>query len=1097
MKQLKKLGILTCALLLSGNTTLFAQMPEWVNTFGSGNGRAFVNDIQTDALGNIYTIGSFDDYVYFEPQNPNSGHESNGGRDIFFAKYSSTGALIWVNTIGGTLQDEGRALALDNAGTIYITGSFRDSADFDPSPSVTKLGAVGNTDVFMAKYDNAGNLIWAKSMGGNLQDEALDIKINSAGNIVLSGYFNGTADFDPSPAVLNLTSAGSGDIFLASYDSNGNILWANGFGDTGWESGKAICLGAGDTIFMTGKFSSTVDFDPSGNIFNLSSAGGSDIYLAKYTPGGSFVWAFSLGAASSDEGTNLCYKSSNVYLTGTFRMTVDFDPSGSVFNLTSGNGGNNYDAYIAAYNAMSGSFVHAIQIGGSNTVWPNDIAAAGNGDIYITGEYMGTADFDPSPSVFNITSQGGNDIFLAAYTPALNFINAFGTGNTSSDDGRAVAINNNTDVLMGGYFTYDVDFDPSGNNLILDAYVTGGGFLSSYSPALAINWAKNLNGKNGGSDVGREIKIDSNGDIIVMGSFRGDVDFDPSVNTVILSSAPNANDLYLAKYSKQGSLLWVKSIAISGASNTKHFFLDAANNIYIAGRFSGTVDLDPSGNTYNITSNGSDDGYIAKYTNTGDFVWGFNLGGTSGDAVYGISIDNAGDVVVTGYIRGTVDFDPSGNVFNVVVPSGSNQLFWAKYTSAGAFVWAKAIESSGCGQGEGHHIVTDATNSIYITGRMACTTDFDPSGNTNNLVSNGGDDAFLAKYNSSGDYEWAFNIGGTSTDMGYALSISNNKVFVGGSFRDLVDFDPSLNVSYQLSNGLDDAFLAAYDLNGNYLWSKGIGGSTGNDRIESIYADINDNISITGYIHGQADFNPMSTPKIISAGTTNAFIAQYDNSGIYQFAFAIEGGLSMGYSIQSTNTDIYCTGFFRKDCDFDPSAFALNKKSNGQDDIFIAKYNYCTALDTSVSENNGTLTASETNALYQWIDCDTNQPLPGETNKTFTPSVTGNYKVAITKGLCTDTSACNIVVVISVTESTQISDVKMYPNPASDQVFIAAQGSLLREVIIYNMLGSQLKNIQASESAVQVSVSDIPAGVYFVNIFLQHGEKITKKLIVK
>ncbi|NUM51082.1 MAG: T9SS type A sorting domain-containing protein [Flavobacteriales bacterium] len=1081
-------------------TNVNAQMPDWVNALGNGNGRAFVNDINTDASGNIYIIGHFENYVFFDPLNSNSGFESNGSFDIFFAKYNSLGTLVWVNTLGSTKDDRGNAITLDNSGNIYITGIYKDSVDFDPSPSETKLISAGNNDVFFAKYDNNGNLAFANSFGGVDNDLVRDICLNSTNHIILTGSFYGTADFDPSPATFNRTSAGSADIYLASYDNNGSLLWVNSFGETGFDGSAALAMGNADTIYVTGRFNNTVDFDPSGNIFNLTSAGGSDIFLAKYVPSGAFVWAFSLGAAASDEGTNLCLHNSDLYLTGTFQLTVDFDPSGNVFNLSSGNGGNNYDAFIAKYNAQNGNFINAINIGGINTVWPNDISANGNGNVYLTGYFMGTADFDSSPSVFNLTSQGNTDIFLATYTSGLLFTDAFGTGKTSGDEAKAVAIDNSGNVLLGGNFIYDVDFDPSGGTFILDSYANGGGFLAKYTSALSFTWAKNVNGKNGDHDVANKIKVYTNGDVYVMGYFQGEVDFDPSGNTALVSSTPNESNLFIAKYSQAGSYMWAKALSLTNGWNIMQFALDVSGNMYITGELQTTVDFDPSGNTFNLTPVGNNDIFIAKYNNNGDFVWAFNVGGTNNEGGKGILIDNAGDVIITGYIRGTVDFDPSGNIFNITVPSSNNQIFWAKYTSAGNFVWAKAIESVGCGQGEGYDITCDAANNYYIVGRMSCTTDFDPSGNTSNLVSNGGNDAFLAKYSTNGDFVWAFNVGGTQSDNAYSVAVYGNKIGIAGKFRDLVDFDPSVNVGYQLSNGMDDLFLALYDLNGNYLWSKGIGG-TENDGANSIYFNSKGEVFSTGYFSGQVDFNPMSNPYILQGSNMGqTFVASYDSTGIIQYAFHLESsatGNSYGNAIHIFNDDVFVAGSYTKICDFDPSSASIIKTSNGKNDMFFAKYNHCSQLDTAITINGNTLIATQSSALYQWIDCNANQPIPGETNPSFTPNINGSYKVIITKGLCVDSSACINMVVESIKENNDSMGIKIYPNPAKEQLSIFSEYNSLSEVKIYNSVGSILLCNNIVDKITHLSVSEFPAGLYFVQVKLFTGESITQKLIIQ
>ncbi|MBW8050176.1 MAG: T9SS type A sorting domain-containing protein [Cytophagales bacterium] len=176
---------------------------------------------------------------------------------------------------------------MDASGNAYITGDFYGTADFDPGAGVQNLTSVGVRDIFFAKYDANGNYLWAKSIGGTSADFGNSIATNASGNAYITGFFYGTADFDPGAGVQNLTPVGINDIFFAKYDANGNYLWAKSIGSTSNDAGYSIATDAFGNAYITGFFVATADFDPGAGVQNLTPVGGSDIFFAKYQDSGS------------------------------------------------------------------------------------------------------------------------------------------------------------------------------------------------------------------------------------------------------------------------------------------------------------------------------------------------------------------------------------------------------------------------------------------------------------------------------------------------------------------------------------------------------------------------------------------------------------------------------------------------------------------------------------------------------------------------------------------------------------------------------------------------------------------------------------------
>ncbi|HLG33517.1 MAG TPA: hypothetical protein VI757_01445, partial [Bacteroidia bacterium] len=329
---MKKIVLLNSAFLIL-HSALFAQSPNWQWAKGiGGTGGDFGGAIAIDASGNVYTTGSFNGTVDFDP---GAGIFNLTGGGTFISKLDSTGNFIWAKAIVGTTNYYGGSIAIDPAGSgnVYTTGDFVGTADFDPGAGIFNLTAAGGRDFFISKLDSSGNFVWAKAMGGTSDDGGHSIAIDPSGSgtVYTTGIFEGTADFDPGAGVFNLTSAGWRDIFISKLDSSGNFVWAKAMGGTGDNQGRSIAIdpaGSGD-VYTTGFFYGTADFDPGAGTFNLTSAAASaDIFISKLDSSGNFVWAKQIGGTGSSGGASYSIAidaSGYVYTSGGFLGTVDFD----------------------------------------------------------------------------------------------------------------------------------------------------------------------------------------------------------------------------------------------------------------------------------------------------------------------------------------------------------------------------------------------------------------------------------------------------------------------------------------------------------------------------------------------------------------------------------------------------------------------------------------------------------------------------------------------------------------------------------------------------------------------------------------------------
>lgn len=403
---------------------------------GDDYGRA----IAVDNLGYSYITGSFGYNVDFDPGPGvyylNSTNILLGGAtwDQFILKLDPSGNFVWAKQIGGMNGiDQGTGIALDALNNVYTVGEYGgnpgDSIDFDPGTGIHNLiFHGGGSDLFVSKYDAAGNFIWAKNISGINDEGSSSIAVDQIDNVYIGTYFgaNGvvggyTVDFDPGPGVYNLTSTTQWDMSnaLVKLNNNGNFIWAKSLPIAPNAQLFYTSLTANAScVCATGFFSGTADFNPDPlTSYNLTDSGNLDVFILKLDPSGNFQWAKRIGGASEDVGFAITLGSGNeVYTAGEFWGNVDFNPSialADTFNVhTSGGAG----AFVCRLNT-SGNFVWAAGLGDQGQQsFAHAIATDEFGYIYTAGEFIGPCDFDPGVELtdtFTLNSfNGSTDIFI-------------------------------------------------------------------------------------------------------------------------------------------------------------------------------------------------------------------------------------------------------------------------------------------------------------------------------------------------------------------------------------------------------------------------------------------------------------------------------------------------------------------------------------------------------------------------------------------------------------------------------------------------------------------------------------------------------------
>lgn len=470
------------------------------------------------------------------------------------------------------------------------------------------------TGLFVVTVYKTQTFTWAKRAGSGTMDIGEAITTDAAGNVYITGFFQGTVDFDPGPGIANLSNSAGDDVFVAKYNSSGNFVWVKQFGgNSSFHHGKGIAVDGLGNVYTTGYFMGTVDFDPASTTANLSAMGQTDIFVSKLDPNGNYIWARRFGNTSADEGMSIAVDATgNVFTTGYFTGNVDFDPSTAVFTLNNSAGG---DGFISKLDAV-GNFVWAKQFGGSSgyTVI-NDLALDPSGNILTTGYIQSVTDFDPGPGSYTLSSVGGYDIFISKLDASGNFVWATSTGNISDDIGEGIDVDASGNVYTAGHFLGTVDFDPGAAVYNFTNTAGDDSFVSKLDASGNLIWVKQLTAGTSYENHAYDVAVDPAGNVFTTGFFGGTGDFDPSTtSTYTLTSAGGAYNIFVSKLDMNGNFVWACTMGSpSGAgSESRGISVDGSGNVYTTGWFNGTADFDPYPSVFNLTTAGNEDIFFHK-----------------------------------------------------------------------------------------------------------------------------------------------------------------------------------------------------------------------------------------------------------------------------------------------------------------------------------------------------------------------------------------------------------------------------------------------------------------------------------------------------
>ena len=771
----------------------------------------------------------------------------------------------------------------------------------------------------------------------------------------------------------------------------------------------------------------------------------------------SFEWVAHMGAPSNQIGSAItCDINGDIYAAGTFKGVVDFDPKIGVYNLT---GAAFYgDIFIQKLDANM-NLQWAKRIGGFRQS-VHSITNDPNGDIYISGYFQGTVDFDPGIGIANLISLGGGNHFILKLDPNGNFLWV----KQSQVYNNSLAIS--SDINGNIHTIRNVGSDLSVQKL--DGY--GNILWNKEFPILTTI---------GNSFKARDIGTDIYGNVYVTGYFRGTVDFDPGVGTTSLTSG--INDIFILKLDANGNFLLAKQINGKIWSNNANYrdegysiTADKSGNIYVTGTFLGTVDFDPGIGIANLTSSGYTDIFNLKLDVNGNFLWVNKMGMSSFDVSQSIVTDDNENI----YICGTEGSD----------------MFVQKMDPIGNVLWKKQPT----GRSDGSSLTLDLIGNIYTIGTVQNTTDMDPGTGTTNITSSGLYDCFIQKLSQCSPSKTNVIHACNSYTWIDGITYTTNNNTATYNLIDSMNCD-STTITLDLTINNSDTIIDTISACNSYTWIDGITYYQNNITAIKTYSTtlgcdsvVKLNLTINNTTTGTDTITECDSLTWIDGNT------YYANNN--STTFNIVGGaanscdslVTLDLTISSSTTGIDT----RTECDsltwIDGNTYYANNNS-ATFNIVGGAANSCDSLVTldltintinlSVTQTGTLLTADESGASYQWLNCLAMTPISGAVNQSYTATTNGDYAVTITKNGCSDTSVCYSVTGVSIIENNFENGPLLYPNP-TDGNFSIDLGKNYQNltITITDVRGKLIQSNTYTKSQLLNLKLEEPAGIYFLNI---------------
>jgi uncharacterized protein (TIGR03437 family) len=864
----------------------------------------------------------------------NSRYVLKGGQQIGFAvdDYDAAQPLVidpvidYSTFLGGVGSDEGLAIAVDNTGASYITGTTY-SNNFNTFAPLQTLNRGGKYDAFVTKLNPAGTaIVYSTYLGGSSEDSGQGIAVDSLGNVYLAGITN-SPDFTTRNAFQPALSGQANDAFITKINNDGTaIVYSSYLGGSNIDQAFALALDAGNNAYIAGSTASQ-DFNTRSPL-QANNRGGADAFIAKVNASGTaLVYSTYLGGSGLDEAYGVAVDATgNAYLVGATSST-DFNAINSIQPANRGQ----QDAFVAKVNVNGSVLLYATYLGGTAQDTAYAVAVDSNGNAVVTGNTFST-DFRVEQPI-QAFNRGSSDAFISKFNDNGSVL-LFSTylGGTAGDFGRGVAVDGNNEIYVAGR-TSSTDFNTFNalqgfNRGNLDAFVTK---LNSQGSQFI--YSTYLGGTQ--DDFAFGVAVDANGNAYVTGDTRS-TDF--TTRNPLQAANRGGFDAFVSKVNANGTeLLYSTYLGGSGEDLGLSVAIDTAGNAYVTG-YTSSNDYSTR-NPIQAVSRGGLEVFVTKILADGnDIAFNTYFGGNGSDTGAAIAVDGAGNAYVTGATTSTNL--PTRNPLQPANGGGANgglDAFIAKFNASGSnLIYSTYLGGNGGDQARG--IAVDAAGAAYLAG-ISFSDNFPVLGAAQ-PANRGIGDAFITKLNANGTaLVYSTFLGGTSTDSANAIALdaSGNAYIAGDTFS--TDFN-TRNAVQPASRGLQDAFIAKLNASGSeFAYATYLGGRR-NDLANGIAVDASGAAYVTGATTSP-DFNTANPlQNTYGGGDFDAFVAKLNPSGTALAYSTYLGGAinDNGNAIAVDNGgNAYITGV-TSSLNF-PRQNPLQNENRGGNDAFVTKLN--------------------------------------------------------------------------------------------------------------------------------------------------------------
>ena len=920
---------------------------------------------------------------------------------LFFVPTSFSQQFEWGIGLGSFQSgsnNAGMAVTTDSSGNVYSTGYFSGTVDFDPGPGISNLiGPVNLNSIFILKQDSSGGFIWAKKLETTSACQGTQITTDPIGNVLISGFFWDSCDFDPGPGIYRLHAenpdpmVSRSDCFLLKLDAQGNFIWANVIHGPGFEGMHFVKTDRSGNVFLWGDYEDSVDVDPGPGVVRFKSeASRRQGIVAKYNSLGDFVWAKEIDCDDRSLIFDLALDNqNNVFLAGYFNGTVDMDPGPAIDTVSN-----------SQFSSANGFVIKLNQAG--DYQWHRRFSGRNAG--------CSTIDLDP-----------------------------FG------------------DLIITGGYSEAINFTPDEGDLNMTTGISNSAFVAKLAPDGPVQWARSI-GKAGGKVKDIDAQVDVKGRIFIAGRFESTIDafFGPGE---FLLTPKGDDDIYIIQLDNQGSLINAQSIGGKDVDLIEGFHLGSHGDIFLAGAYRDTMDVDPGSGSYNLNPfSGSrynifllkldggpcwnmafaiDSILVPGCSNSGfirikptspkaglRYVWRHN-----GATDPFIQISAAGTYTVDiSDLRGctrTIHFYMNGPENMPDYDWHVSQVFSPIRPGFNHFSWLE-VKNRGCQLADNEFYLVE--DDLLKAGAFSIPPD-----------RRVGDTLFWNLEN----YNWDQKCFKTTLTRDVSL-----KANIGDQVCEpnLVKIKPNESDTTNNRHPLKGFVVNSYDPNDVRVspagfCEKGLTPpntqltytirfqNTGTaDAVNIVVLDsVGEDLDMSSFRLRSVSHEPVnidiegeqqilfSFPNIhLTDSTTN----EAESHGYIVFSIDQKPGLPDGVEIKN-KAEIYF--------DFNEPVItntALNTIFSG-------------TLTDEVEVRGGTLMALQNGASYQWVDCNNNrQAIPGATNQTFNPVANGRYAVEITLQGCSYSSECVALSSVGIEENLYTKNIRHYPNPSRGEIHI-------------------------------------------------------------